>query len=472
MGQSPSALQTCIDLVGNGRAGFAGYPHTAFYQTNWVKRYNLAIPVTPIAVVRPDNAQDIADVVKCAALGGFKVQAKSGGHSYGNYGLGGQDGAVSIDLVNMKKFVMDNTTWQATIGAGTLLGEVDKKLHAAGGRAFAHGVCPGVGIGGHCTIGGLGPMSRMWGSCLDHIVDMEVVTAEGKIVRTNKDLNQDLFFALRGAASGFGIITEFVMRTHPEPNNIVSYEYNVRFGKQADGAEMFSKWQALMADPKLDRRFGSMFTMFPFGAVISGTFYGTEEEFDKSVVRDYLPKEKGSIILDDYLGHMAHLAEKEALYVSNLAAPFYAKSLGFRRDEILGPEEIKKLFSWTDKADKGTLLWAIIFSGSGGIIEDIPQNSTAYAHRDKVIIYESYGIGLPAPRKATRDFLTGFYNQVFSLGKKSIWGTYPGYVDNELAEPQRQYWDSNLGMLEGIKTIRDPLDIFHNPGSVRPLPVR
>ena len=47
---------------------------------------------------------------------------------------------------------MDDSTWQATIGAGTLLGDVTTRLHDAGGRAIAHGVCPGVGIGGHATI--------------------------------------------------------------------------------------------------------------------------------------------------------------------------------------------------------------------------------------------------------------------------------------------------------------------------------
>ncbi|KAK4163899.1 hypothetical protein QBC43DRAFT_354001 [Cladorrhinum sp. PSN259] len=453
MGQSPSDLQACIDLVGNGRVNFAAYPHTPFYQINW-------------------TAQDISGVVKCAALSGFKVQAKSGGHSYGNYGLGGEDGAVAIDLVNMKKFVMDNSTWFATIGAGTLLGEVDEKLHAAGGRAFAHGVCLGVGIGGHCTIGGLGPMSRMWGACLDHIVEMEVVTADGSIVRANENKNKDLFFALRGAASGFGIITEFVMRTHAEPQDVVSYEYNFRFGKQVDAAAMFSKWQTLMADPKLDRRFGSMFIMFPFGTVITGTFYGTEEDFEKSGIRDYLPnkegiKENGSLILNDYLGSMAHRAEKESLYVSNLAIPFYSKSIGFKRDELLGPDEVKRLFDWTDKAEKGTHFWAIIFDAAGAILEDIRQDSSAFAHRDKIMFYQSYGVGLPL-KQATRDFVTGFHEQVLKLAKPGTWGTYPGYVDIALSQPQRQYWDSNLATLQRIKGVRDPNDVFHNPGSVRP----
>ena len=67
-------------------------------------------------------------------------------------GLGGTDGEIAIDMVNFNGFSMDEKTWHATIGSGTRLGEVTTKLHDAGGRAIAHGVCPGVGIGGHATI--------------------------------------------------------------------------------------------------------------------------------------------------------------------------------------------------------------------------------------------------------------------------------------------------------------------------------
>ena len=83
MGQNPSALQACIEAVGNGRPGFAAFPQTPLYQTQWVKRYNLDVRVTPAVVVRPTTAEDVAGVVKCAATNGFKVQARSGGHSYG-----------------------------------------------------------------------------------------------------------------------------------------------------------------------------------------------------------------------------------------------------------------------------------------------------------------------------------------------------------------------------------------------------
>lgn len=69
-------------------------------------------------------------------------------------GLGGpgNTNTITVDLVELTKFNVDKKMWYATIGAGTLLGDVTTKLHDAGRRAFAHGVCPGVGLGGHATI--------------------------------------------------------------------------------------------------------------------------------------------------------------------------------------------------------------------------------------------------------------------------------------------------------------------------------
>lgn len=202
------------------------------------------------------SSQQVADIVRCAADNEYPVQARSGGHSYGNYGgipklyyiilptegfeldtnmlyvtgLGGTDGAVAIDLKHLKHFSMDNTTWQATIGAGSLLSDVTQRLSHAGGRAMSHGICPQVGSGGHFTIGGLGPTSRQFGTSIDHVVEVEVVLANSSIVRASDTENQDLFWAIKGAASGYGIVTEFKVRTEPEPGTAVQYTYSMEIG--------------------------------------------------------------------------------------------------------------------------------------------------------------------------------------------------------------------------------------------------
>ena len=80
------SLKPCLQyaLTGSGSVAFPGDP---FYQLVDVNRYNLNIPVTPAAVTFPTSSQQVAAVVKCAADNGYPVQAKSGGHSYGNYGV-------------------------------------------------------------------------------------------------------------------------------------------------------------------------------------------------------------------------------------------------------------------------------------------------------------------------------------------------------------------------------------------------
>ncbi|KAK3938847.1 FAD-linked oxidoreductase sord [Diplogelasinospora grovesii] len=473
---APQALQNCLSKICAGRDDCVHYdgPGAFNYYTQWMRPLNLAVDVTPVAVIRPRNAEEVSAVVKCAAQNNIKVQAKSGGHSYANYGLGGEDGAISVDLVNFQ-YVWVNTTadsWQAHIGAGGRLGDIDDELHKYG-RAFAHGVCPGVGIGGHATIGGLGPMSRLWGSALDHIEEVEVVTADGSILRASTTQNSDLFFALRGAAAGFGIITEFVMRTHPEPPSVIQYTYNFQFSRLLEMVDFFEAWQNLIADPKLDRRLGTEFTLYPLGARVTATWYGTEAEFTKSGIMDRLPSGNDTIAINEetWFGSLLKDAQREALRLGDIPNPFYSKSLGLTRNDLLSRKDIIDLFDWVDNANKGTLAWFIIFDATGGKMTDTPTDATAYAHRDKVYFYQSYAINVLNVTSTTRAFISDFHeNLLQKIPGKGPHGTYPGYIDPALGDgpAQREYWMSNLPRLEEIKAKWDPKDVFHNPQSVRP----
>lgn len=67
-------------------------------------------------------------------------------------------------------------------------------VYAQGKRAISHGICPSVGIGGHATHGGWGYSSRAWGLTIDHIVELQVVLANGTEARASADTNTDLFW--------------------------------------------------------------------------------------------------------------------------------------------------------------------------------------------------------------------------------------------------------------------------------------
>jgi hypothetical protein len=115
---------------------------------NDVRVVNLLVPVIPRVMVKPRSVQLVSAALKAAKEFDLKVQARSGGHSYGSYCLGGVDGHLVVDLLHFKEFHMDQTSWRATVGPAIILKDLCNLLHDSGGRAIPHGIRPTVGIGG------------------------------------------------------------------------------------------------------------------------------------------------------------------------------------------------------------------------------------------------------------------------------------------------------------------------------------
>lgn len=380
-------------------------------------------------------------------------------------------GAIVIDLKHFQQFSMDKSNWHATIGAGTLLGDVTTRLYNAGHRAMAHGVCPQVGCGGHFTIGGFGPMSRMWGTALDHVIAVQVVLADGRIVRASSIENPDVFFAIKGAGAGFGVVTEFIVRTHPAPTQAIRYSYSLEVGTFSSMAQTFKDWQKFISDPNLSRKLYSQVTLSPIGMIVSGTYFGTQAEFDALNLDGIFPPNRKASVLEfhDWLGLVSHWTEDVGIHLlGGIPSAFYVKALAYKPADVIPSAGIDNLFRYLDDTDKGTLFWFLNFELQGGATNDVPVNATAYAHRDVLFYSECFGIDIGRVTHTTRDFLIGSYNTITSSMPNTTFGCYAGYVDPELPNGQLAYWGSNLPKLEQIKRKVDPEDIFHNPQSVRP----
>jgi hypothetical protein len=369
---------------------------------------------------------------------------------------------------------MDQSTWQATIGAGHLLGDVTDKLLSVGNRAMAHGTCPQVGIGGHATIGGLGPMSRMWGSALDHVQGVTVILADSSIVTASPTQNSDVFWALKGAGASFGIITEFKVRTQPAPGKAVQYSYTFQKRPFANLAPRFKAWQEVIADPTLSWKFASQVILSEIGMIISGTFFGSQEEWNALNVTSAFPDAatENVDVFNNWKGLIGHWAEDVALSLGGgIPSPFYSKSLAFTQNDLIPDQGIDTFFQYLDSVDKGTLIWFGIFDLEGGATNAIPKNATAYGHRDALFYFQSYGVntGLKVS-PTTRSFIRGMNNVLVGSLEGHILGAYAGYVDPalELGDAQTQYWGANLARLQSIKKTVDPGDLFHNLQSVRP----
>lgn len=379
------------------------------------------------------------------------------------------DGAVVIDLKHFQQFSMDRTTWRAKVGGGTLLGDLTKRMHDAGNRAMAHGTCPQVGIGGHATIGGLGPSSRMWGAALDHVEEVEVILADSSIVRASATQHPDVFWAIKGAGASFGIVTEFVCRTEPEPGEAVQFSFSFTSGSYASRAETFKTWQKFVSDPSLTRKFASEAIILGAGLLISGTYFGSKAEYDALELETRFPgNDSRAIIFKDWLGLVANWAEEVALrLVGGVPAPLYTKSLTFNGADLIPDEVIDKIFTYVENVDKGTSIWFIIFDLAGGAVNDIAQNATSYAHRDALFYLQSYAVDLNGVSDTTKKFLRGVNDTITNgMPHSEDFGAYPGYVDPELVNGPLEYWRTNLPRLQQIKSAVDPMDVFHNPQSV------
>ncbi|KAF4543435.1 Oxygen oxidoreductase covalent FAD-binding site [Lasiodiplodia theobromae] len=479
MGQQASSaaaatpdLKSCLTTAVGGDANVA-FPSDLLYQITDVKPYNLDIPVTPAAVTYPDSAEQVAGIIACAAQYDHKVQARSGGHSYGNYCLGGKgSSAIVIDMKKFQQFSMDEDTWVATIGAGTLLEDVTDRLHNAGGRTIAHGTSPQIGIGGHATIGGLGPQSRELGTAADQVIGCEVVLANASIIYASPTSYPDVFFAMRGAGASFGVVTQLDFRTAPEPGEMVLYEYNITLGDAATLATAFKAWNNLVSEPELSWKFTSVLTVFEGGMSISGTFFGGRPEFDRLNLEGVLPgvADLKVSVTNSFVGAVGEWANDLLLKIGGgIPAAFYSKSLSFSPTTTLTDEAIDAMFEYFDKADKGgALAWFVIFNLVGGQINAIPMDDAAYSLRDSLYQLQSYAISLlPPVSQKTKDFLNGV-NELIEGYVPGVRGAYPGYVDPDLPDGQEQYWGANLPRLERIKAEVDPTDLFHNPQSVRP----
>jgi len=131
------------------------------------------------------------------------------------------DDGLVIDLSPMKGVRADPVGRTARAQAGVLLGELDREAQAFG-LAVPAGFVSHTGVAGLTLGGGIGFIQRKYGLTIDNLLSVDVITAEGELVKASEDENADLFWGIRGGGGNFGIVTEFEFRLNPLGPQIVA----------------------------------------------------------------------------------------------------------------------------------------------------------------------------------------------------------------------------------------------------------
>jgi FAD/FMN-containing dehydrogenase len=173
--------------------------------------YNGMIDKHPAALAR---CRDVADVITCVRFcrdNNIEIAVRGGGHNAA--GLGVWDGALVIDLSQLRSTTVDPRNHTVRVDAGCTWGDVDHAT-VAFGMATPSGFLGSTGVAGLTLGGGIGYLSRRFGLTVDNLLAADVVLADGTFVTASESSHSDLFWALRGGGGNFGVVTSFTFRCH------------------------------------------------------------------------------------------------------------------------------------------------------------------------------------------------------------------------------------------------------------------
>ncbi len=176
------------------------------------RAWNLAVDQLPAAIALPESAHDVAVAIRFARDHGLRVAAQGTGHNARP--LGSLDDTVLVKTTRMRQVTIDPVARIARAEAGAVWHEVIEAAAEHGLAALA-GSSPDVGVVGYTIGGGISWLGRSYGLAANNVEAIEVVTADGRLVRADACTEPDLFWALRGGGGSFGVVTAIELRLFP-----------------------------------------------------------------------------------------------------------------------------------------------------------------------------------------------------------------------------------------------------------------
>ncbi|XP_021298403.1 berberine bridge enzyme-like 17 [Herrania umbratica] len=196
----------------------------------------------PVAIITALHESHAQATVVCAKRLGFQIRIRSGGHDFEGLSFVSSVPFVILDLFNLRSIEIDMASETAWVQAGATTGELYYRIaEKSKVHGFPAGVCITLGIGGHFSGGGYGPLMRKYGLSIDNVLDAQLIDANGRIL-DRKSMGEDVFWAIRGGGgTSFGIILSWKIKLLRVPPKVTVFEV-IRTIEQG-ATDLAYRWQ-------------------------------------------------------------------------------------------------------------------------------------------------------------------------------------------------------------------------------------
>jgi FAD/FMN-containing dehydrogenase len=420
--------------------------------------WNGLIDRRPALIVQCSGAADVVDAVNFAREHELLLSIKAGGHNVAGNAV--NDGGLVIDLSHMNGVHVDPATRRVRAEGGATWGDADRESQLFG-LAVPGGVVSTTGIAGLTLHGGVGHLRRKYGLSIDNLLSVDIVTADGQLRRASATENEDLFWAVRGAGSNFGVVTSFEFQGHPVGPAVM---VGAVFYPQEAARTILAAWRDCMASAPEELSSVAIFWNVPPGEpfppehhgkpvlVVAGAYSGSPED-GGPVVQPL--RELGEPLIDlsgpwpwlDLQSGFDALFAKGQLY--------YWKS---RALTGLSDAAIDEIASFGER--RPTPLTDVIVWHHGGAMSQVGETETSYAGRDTPFLVT--GEASWTDPGQTDEAIAWSREMWAAMEKHSTGGLYlnfPGLGEEKEALARAGY-GVNYDRLAQLKAKYDPGNLF------------
>ena len=421
------------------RQGDPGYDRA---RTVW----NAMVDRCPRVIARCASAGDVVAAVRIARELDLEIGVRCGGHSV--LGLAVPDDGLMIDLTPMDAVRVDPARRRAVVQGGALLGALDRAAQRYG-LATTAGNVSHTGVGGLTLGGGMGWLARQYGLACDNVISYRVVTASGRVLRASRAEHPDLYWGLRGGGGNFGVVVEFEFRLHPTGTRALVAEHT--FGPE-QAVAVLRGWRDLAAGAPRPATFTASVRD---GRVTAGFVWTGDPRRGRLLAAEL-----------DALGEPLARRVAETSYLDLQSRDDTPQGHAKRRYwkghylRALPDAAIGALLTGEDDGPSVSL------QAHGGAIADVPDDATAFGHRDTAFEYVAATSWInPAEDQARMAAARRHAAAIAPFAS----GAYVNALSDEGAEGlRRAYPGRKLARLVAVKDAYDPDNVFHLNQNIPP----